>query len=129
MPVAIQRFFLLILPFIARVFPKNWRKEGWKYPQLWYYMPKRWVRAKTERYPNGQFVLYRAKFRLKIEKVCEFLTGHEISKTEKGSDGSSFIDCQCRWCDKSIRVHYRENILEGAFGELVKMLRERKLRE
>jgi hypothetical protein len=116
----IKSFFLTILPYLARLHPVNKKPERQQYPQLWDAMPKRWARAKTEKYPNGQFVLHHAKLRLFIEWLCEKLTGHEISKTERGYDGSNFVDVSCRWCDKSMRVHYTEIIIEnGIFKDLI----------
>jgi hypothetical protein len=79
------------------------------YPQTWWLMPRRWVET-DDFYPNGQKMLRRAKPRLVIEHVCEFLTGHEISKTESGYGGGAFVDRSCRWCDKSFQIPASENI-------------------
>ncbi len=50
------------------------------------------------------------------------MTGHEISKTEWGYGGGLFVDRNCRWCDKVIKVpKYEEDIplgLESGAEEL-----------
>jgi len=98
----VHKFFLAILPYVARIHPKNWGKD---YPQLWYCVPfKRWKESKTETYPNGHAKLYRRKPRQIVEEICGFLTGHERSETEMGFGGGEFMDCNCRWCDISIKI-------------------------
>ena len=79
-----------------------------EYPQTWDLMPRRWVELKNKFYPNGQRMLRRAKLRLILEWLCEVLIGHEISKTERGYSEGRFIDCSCRWCDKTIQVPIEE---------------------
>lgn len=114
----IHKFFLFILPFIARLHPSNWLKQRWSYPQLWWCMPRRWVETK-EYYPNGQRKLKRAKLRLFIEHICGFLTGHEISNTELGYGGKGMIDRSCRWCDKNISIPASENCVSKNFKNLM----------
>lgn len=115
----LHKFFLFVLPFIARMHPKNWGKDRQIYPQLWYCMPKRWVELKNEFYPNGQHKLRRAKPRLVIERICGVLTGHEISNTEFGYGGGGSIDRSCRWCDKNIPIPKSENCVSEEFKELM----------
>jgi hypothetical protein len=116
----IRGFFLFLLPFIARIHPKNWGVTRWEYPQLWYCMPRRWKKHKVH---TGIVELRRAKPRLVIEHICEFLTGHELSKTELGY-GKGFIDRNCRWCDKFIQVPVSENIVSPIFKNLMGMVDE-----
>lgn len=79
-----------------------------KYPQTWNLMPKRWIECKNEFYPNGQRKLRRARLRLALEWFCGVLIGHEISETERGYNGGRYIDCNCRWCDKSFQIPVEE---------------------
>ena len=111
-----KAFLLYILPKIARFHPSN--KSHQDYPQLWYCMPRRWKEGKGF-YPNGQRKLKRARLRLCIEWLCGKLTGHEISRTEKGYGGGTHIDCNCRWCDKSIKIPVKENVLSKEFISLM----------
>jgi hypothetical protein len=120
----IRRFLLFLLPFLARLHPRNWTESRWKYPQLWYCMPRRWVLEKVKSHskaglPTG---LRRAKPRLILEHICGFLTGHEISKTEVGYGGGGFIDRNCQWCDKSIKIPKSENIPSGPFKSLMSIM-------
>lgn len=55
--------------------------------------------------------------------LCSKLTGHEPSKTEWGYGGGRFVDRNCRWCDKLLKVPISEdpppnNMLEGLTGEM-----------
>jgi hypothetical protein len=115
----VREFLLFILPFVARIHPKNWTADRWKYPQLWYCMPRRWVKERVKFYPNGQPALRRAKPRLVIERICEFLTGHEISETEMGYGGGGLVDRNCRWCDRSIQIPKSENVPSEPFKSLM----------
>jgi len=36
--------------------------------------------------------------------LCKQITGHEISKTERGYDGGKYVDRWCRWCNQRIRI-------------------------
>jgi hypothetical protein len=91
-------FLLRLLPHVARLHPKNWRPDRWRYPQLWYCGPKRWKRNKRG------VILRKARPRLFLEWLCGAMTGHELSKTEWGYGGGKFIDRNCRWCDKFVQV-------------------------
>ena len=44
-----------------------------------------------------------------LEWLCGKLTGHELSKTEWGYGGGKFVDRNCRWCDKVIKVPKQED--------------------
>ena len=77
-----------ILPYLAILHPSNWIDRRLQYPQLWYCMPFK-----------GNSLGRKA-----IEKICGFLTGHEISKTEWGYGGGKFVTRNCRWCDKIILI-------------------------
>lgn len=112
-----KNFILWLLPKIARLFAKNKILERQKYPQLWYYMPKRWVKIKGKYYSNGNPMLRRAKLRLFLERLCGILTGHELSKTEWGYNGGNFLDRNCRWCDKSFVVPKDEEPTKRDFFE------------
>jgi len=61
------------------------------YPQLWDCWPK-WTSRKNP-----------LVFAIRV-RICGWLTGHEISKTEWGYGGGKYADMNCRWCDKTIRV-------------------------
>lgn len=118
----IHNIFLFILPYIAKLFPHNWTKDRWKYPQLWWCMPRRWVET-DELWPNGHRKLRRSRPRLVIERICGFLTGHEISKTEYGYAGNdNKVDRQCRWCDKSFQIPKIENHISGIFQNLTDLM-------
>lgn len=112
----IHRIFLFILPYIAMLHPKNWNNESYEYPQLWYVWSgfgfSRWSVAK-----DGTRT--RTKRRVVIEQICGFLTGHELSNTEWGYGGGAFVDRNCRWCDKCIKVHKKED--RPVTGELKDM--------
>jgi hypothetical protein len=86
-------------------------------------MPKRWKKFKIN--PNGVWEIQRAKPRLILEKICEFFTGHEISKTELGYSGRGVIDRNCRWCDKFIQVPASENIVPEGFRSLMNIMDEK----
>ena len=102
-----------LMPLIARCHPKNWDKRHHEYPQLWYCMPRRWKRDK-----EGN-ILRRAIPRLILEKLCGWLTGHELSKSEWGYGGGKFVDHHCRWCDKVIKVPKVESPPPGILGDIV----------
>jgi len=95
LPARIQNKIKRILPYIERLHPANKIQERPKYPQLWNVWPlrKNWPRTRKA-----------------IEKICGFLTGHEISETEWGYGGGKFVDRHCRWCDKLIKVPKEEEI-------------------
>ena len=57
------------------------------YPQTWWFMPKR----NTLRYRM-------------LRGLCQWLTGHRLSKTEHGYGGGTTEDAHCRWCDKLFNV-------------------------
>lgn len=118
----IQCFFLWVLPYVARFHPKNWNRRRFRYPQLWYCMPKRWVELKDEFYENGNRKLRRAKPRIVLEHICGFLTGHELSATETGYGGGQYIDKNCRWCDKAIQVPLSECDVSPQLGDLMGMV-------
>ena len=119
----IRKFFLWLLPIVAKWHPKN-KIKGYreKYPQLWYCMPKRWKEVKGEYYPNGQPKLKRRPLRIIIEHICGFLTGHEISKTESGYGGGRFIDKNCRWCDRVIQVPIEECELPKEMTDIMPLI-------
>lgn len=100
----LHKFFLTILPIIARVFPSNWKtKERRRYPQLWYCMPKNFNIKKTQCYPDGAFVYSNQKKRKILQSLCGTLTGHEISIIDRyGVCG--IMDLHCRWCSKELQV-------------------------
>jgi len=54
------------------------------------------------------------------QKICGFLCGHELSKTEWGYGGGDYADRWCRWCNKLIRVK-KENIHKEFSGSYHKM--------
>jgi hypothetical protein len=76
-----------ILIYIAARLPKGRGKE---YPQLWCYMPRN------------------KRARKILQWLCGKLTGHELSKTEKGYGGGKFADQWCRWCDKMFKIPLQE---------------------
>lgn len=80
-----------------------------KYPQTWNMMPKQWKET-NETHPNGQKKMVRkhSHWMVFLEWLCGVLTGHEISKTERGYGGGKFLDYHCRWCDKLIQVPIQE---------------------
>jgi hypothetical protein len=81
---------LLIRKFLiwfALKLPINQVESRQEYPQLWYCMP------------------HHPRFARRIlQWLCGKITRHEISETERGYGGGKFIDCNCRWCDKQIKV-------------------------
>lgn len=87
---SLVRVLLLIL---SRMHPKNWTRKRWAYPQLWYSWP---IKRGTEA-------------RARLERCCGFLAGHELSMTEWGYGGGKFVDHNCRWCDKQIKVPVLES--------------------
>lgn len=98
-----------LLPHVARLHPSNWRESRHLYPQTWWLVPGR-------RNRNG--FLYRC-----ITATCGFLTGHELSATEKGYGGGVYMDCNCRWCDKGIQVPLAECEMSPHLRELVERFR------
>lgn len=101
------------MSLIARCHPKNWTKSRWAYPQLWYCMPRYWVRD------SKGAPVRRAKLRPILETLCGWFTGHELSKTEWGYGGGKFVDHNCRWCDKVIKVPKVESPPPGMLGDIV----------
>ena len=95
-----------LMPWIARLHWKNWRKDRWDYPQLWYCMPRRWARPMRDK-PKQSGWGY--PLRWFLERLCGWLTGHEHSKTEWGYGGGNMVDHNCRWCDKMMRVPLAES--------------------
>jgi hypothetical protein len=89
-------------------------------------MPRKWVPEKNKFYSDGRPRLKRKKIGLIIEKICGFLTGHEISKTEFGYGGKGTIDRNCRWCDKVIQIPISENVVSKNFKNLMDWLDENK---
>src|SRR3990172_2391587 len=81
-----------VLPWLARLHPKNWRPDRLAYPQLWHCWPRGTGRRRRPRAHAVRVAL------------CGRLTGHEISRTEWGYGGGKFVDRNCRWCDKTILV-------------------------
>lgn len=87
----LQLLVRLLLPSRARLHPNNRRAGREEYPQLWDCWPK-WT---GRRHPRI--------FAVRVW-LCGHLTGHEISITEWGYGGGKYVDRNCRWCDKTIRV-------------------------
>ena len=130
-----KKLILKLLPYIALCFPSNYKEGRQNYPQLW------WIVSRYTRYPlfmtksqwnkrrafhavknccGAPLITWRRRF---IQWLCGVLTGHEISKTEWGYGGGKFVDCNCRWCDKLIKIHKEESKnppkpLEGMAEEL-----------
>lgn len=100
-----HRLVRLLLPWIARLHPSNWRKDRWGYPQLWWVTPRWDTKLKRQG-------IYRLTKRLKVVQwVCGCATGHEMSDTEWGYGGGRFVDRHCRWCDKVFKVPKAEEDL------------------
>lgn len=64
-------------------------------------------------YPQSWDLIVRIKGHSKwlarlLQWSCGKLTGHEVSKTEFGYDGSGMADYWCRWCNHKIRMPLRE---------------------
>jgi hypothetical protein len=119
-------FILIILPFIARLHPMNWNKDGWKYPQLWYCVPKKIRIIRTPSFPYGVIQYQNQKKRFFLQWLCGQLTGHEISITEMNNTNHIYKDCNCRWCDKLIRIHISEIIISQFLLDIVKMTKKHK---
>ena len=85
-----------VLCFVTLLHPKNQSENRSEYPQLWYCMPRRFIEGKL------------TKRAAMLQWLCKRFTGHEISKTEWGYGGGKFVDRNCRWCDKVIKVPKRE---------------------
>ena len=88
MQAVVRSFLAWIAKFIGNNRGNDRRQL---YPQLWDCWPK-WTWRKHPRI----FVA--------LVRLCGWLTGHEISKTEWGYGGGKYADMNCRWCDKTIRV-------------------------
>ena len=89
---SLQNVVRSLLVLMARHIGHNRGSERRQlYPQLWDCWPK-WTGRK---HPS----IFSVRVRL-----CGWLTGHEISKTEWGYGGGKYADMNCRWCDKTIRV-------------------------
>lgn len=67
---------------------------------------------------NRKGLLYRS-----VTALCGFLTDHGLSVTEKGSNGGRHMDCNCRWCDKGIKVPLVECDMSYQLRSLVERLR------
>ena len=92
MTPTLQNVVRSLLVLMARHIGHNRGSERRQlYPQLWDCWPK-WTGRK---HPS----IFSVRVRL-----CGWLTGHEISKTEWGYGGGKYADMNCRWCDKTIRV-------------------------
>ena len=92
MTPSLQNVVRSFLAWIAKYIGHNLGSERRQlYPQLWYCWPK----FTNRKHPR----IFAARVRL-----CGWLTGHEISKTEWGYGGGKYADMNCRWCDKTIRV-------------------------
>lgn len=102
-----------LLPHIARLHYSNWPKSRRLYPQTWWLVPGR---------RNRSGLLYQS-----VTAICEFLTGHELSETEKGYGGGTYMDCNCRWCDKVIRVPIAECGMSPQLRSLAEGFRENTL--
>ena len=78
--------------WLARtIFSKRFWNEPFKdYPQTWYYMPH-WNPMK-----------------LFLQRLCGMIGGHENSNTEWCYGGGDFVDSNCRWCDKVIKIPISE---------------------
>jgi len=50
-----------------------------------------------------------------VQSICNVLTGHEISNTERGYGGGNMIDYHCRWCDRLIQIPISEQPKDGKF--------------
>lgn len=71
-----------------------------QYPQAWnfihhYPFSRRWLIIRGHYIRNP---IYRM-----LTVFCGLLIGHEKSATEYGYGGGSFIDRNCRWCDKALK--------------------------
>lgn len=62
------------------------RKPNLNYPQTWYLMPRNKTARKV------------------LQRLCGWVGGHELSKTEAGYGGGDYADRWCRWCDKLMKV-------------------------
>lgn len=121
----IKKFFLFILPYIAKLFKQNRKsKNRLLYSQLWYCMPPSVKIVKTPFFPKGVVIHVNTKKRKFLQWLCKHLTGHEISRTEHGSDGGNYMDCHCRWCDELIRIPVQEIIVDTPFKELMEMMKK-----
>lgn len=89
-----HKFCELTLPLVARLHHRNWTKDRWKYPQLWF-VTVSWLRRGSWKHKS-------------VVWLCGKLTGHELSDTEWGYGGGGMVDRHCRWCDKLIQVPFVE---------------------
>lgn len=101
----IHKFFCWILPKIAIRHPTNHIHDNQEYPQTW------WIVTK--------FCKGNPKRKRRIQRFCGILTGHEISKTEWGYGGGKFVDFNCRWCDKLIKVPLAESPAPETLGDII----------
>ena len=93
-----------MIEFLLSLHPKN---RGKKYIQGWYCWPHFMGRWNWPGYVRGEGEAVESRINpLFIFRtwLCDIFVGHEISKTEWGSDGGELIDCHCRWCDKLIQI-------------------------
>lgn len=104
----VHRIVNRVIPFAARLHHKNWDKNSWEYPQLWYCWPW-WFKGRRD-----------TIHRKILELICKVFTGHEISNTEWGYGGGDYIDFNCRWCDKVIKGHRKEVILPKEMEAIIK---------
>ena len=128
----LHQFTKTILPYFARLHYKNWnlhKEQGncWNNPQTWYLMPPRWNWKK--KIPNGLGVYGQPVFkdadsfwyplRLLLQKLCGWMTGHELSKTEWGYGGGNVVDRNCRWCDKLFEVPKQEEMVPNTLKDIL----------
>lgn len=68
---------------------------------------------------NARPSIVKSWLRDRLQSLCGFATGHEISLTESGYGGGRFVDRNCRWCDKRIQVPKEEDpAMPALFDEL-----------
>lgn len=91
-----------VLPWIARLHPSNWKKDRWKYPQLWW-VTLRWFPRWNKRLKKIGKYEHSKRLHV-IQWMCGCATGHEMSETEWGYGGGNFVDRNCRWCDKGFKI-------------------------
>lgn len=105
--LAFRGWVKTVLPHLAKFYYKNRCKIDRDYPQLWYIWLGKpyWLRRKIKRWI--------------VQPICGMVTGHEISKTEWGYVGGNYIDLNCRWCDKTIKMHCKEAILPKKMEDII----------
>lgn len=97
----------------------RWRRAAGHdpdYPQTLGILPFRYFpwRQRTLRVVgmDGQPVVWQAPIpflKPVYERLCGWLIGHEVSRTERGYGGGPWVDCHCRWCDRLMRVPLDED--------------------